>query len=190
MSVFSERLIALRKERGFSQYEFAKVLKMSRSTISGYETEGKEPNYSTLRMFAEFFNVSADFLLGLSDERNHADVVFQKDSTNFKKHFDALPPAEKAIVAETFDSFYVMLFRDVCAADASRLSLYRDLLRSLCSSRSDIRKLVDSHEGSVTDAALLTPLLNLEGEAKKNIGDALDKLMQSDLDAALKKNGK
>lgn len=190
MSVFSDRFIALRKEEGLSQYDFAKKMNMSRSTISGYEVEGKEPNHALLRKFAEHFGVSTDYLLGLTDERHHADVVFQKDSTNFKKHFTELPTAEKAIVSEIFDDFYVLLFRDVCAADVKRLSLYRDLMKSLRNNRSEIKKFIEANSEIITDAEFLSSLVEMENKAKKEICAAFDELLKSDLDIEIKKSAK
>ena len=188
MSLFSDRLISLRKERGLTQYDFAKNLKMSRSTISGYETEGKEPSYSMLRTFAEYFGVSADYLLGLSDERTHVDVVFQKDLANFKKHYEALPFDQKPIVTEILDNVYTLIFRDVCAKDASRLETYRDLFAAIKSNRADVRRLIEDHNGSITDASLLSPLMAKEDIAKSEVGKVLDQLMQSDLQAKLHKD--
>ena len=66
MQSFSNRLIALRKERGLTQAELAKATHLQRSTLSGYETEGKEPNFETLCALAEYFNVTTDYLLGIS----------------------------------------------------------------------------------------------------------------------------
>ena len=43
MDKFSERLVALRKEKDLTQAEFARLCGKQRTTVSGYETEGKEP---------------------------------------------------------------------------------------------------------------------------------------------------
>ena len=188
MSLFSDRLISLRKEMGLTQYEFAKNLKMSRSTISGYEIEGKEPNYTTLRTFAEYFGVSADYLLGLSDERTHVDVVFRKDLSNFKKHYENLPLEQKPIVTEILDNAYTLIFRDMCDKDAARLEMYRDLFATINTNRSEIRRLIEDHDGSITDASLLSPLMEKEDAAKSEVGKVLDKMMQSDLQAKLHKD--
>ncbi len=69
MNTFGKRLTDLRKERGLSQAGIAKYLGMSRSGFQGYETEGKEPNYTMLCRIANYFGVSTDYLLGRSDER-------------------------------------------------------------------------------------------------------------------------
>lgn len=64
------RLEMLRKELGLSQEEFAKKLNMTQQRISAYEKEKREPDIETIKQFADFFNVSIDFLLGKSDIRN------------------------------------------------------------------------------------------------------------------------
>jgi len=72
---FSDRLKELRKEKNLTQEELAKILGISRSTIAGYETERKEPDYETLKKIADFFNVSTDYLLGRTDIYNPADEI-------------------------------------------------------------------------------------------------------------------
>ncbi|WP_417852591.1 helix-turn-helix domain-containing protein [Weissella viridescens] len=44
-------------------------LGLSQNMYSSYEREEKEPTVSTLKKIAKLFNVSADYLLGLSDEK-------------------------------------------------------------------------------------------------------------------------
>lgn len=41
MDKFSERLVALRKEKDLTQAEFARLCGKQRTTVSGYETEAK-----------------------------------------------------------------------------------------------------------------------------------------------------
>ncbi|AKL96307.1 transcriptional regulator [Clostridium aceticum] len=64
---FSHRLKQLRKEKKITQEDLANQLNKTRSTVAGYETERKEPDYDTLKKIAEFFDVSTDYLLGHSD---------------------------------------------------------------------------------------------------------------------------
>ena len=53
----------LRNQYGFSQEELANVLKLNRSTLANYEKGKREPNIETLKLFADFFNTSIDFLV-------------------------------------------------------------------------------------------------------------------------------
>lgn len=50
-----------------SQVALAMALNMSQNSISRYETGEREADYETLIAFADFFNVSVDFLLGRTD---------------------------------------------------------------------------------------------------------------------------
>lgn len=43
------------------------AMNMSQNSISRYETGEREADYKTLIAFADFFNVSIDFLLGRTD---------------------------------------------------------------------------------------------------------------------------
>ena len=62
------RLKHLRKMRKISQLKLALDLNMNQNTISRYETMEREADYATLIKFAEYFDVSLDYLLGRSDE--------------------------------------------------------------------------------------------------------------------------
>ena len=63
------RLKKLRKERRISQLKLAIDLNMNQNTISRYENMEREADYETLIKFADYFNVSLDYLLGRSDHK-------------------------------------------------------------------------------------------------------------------------
>ncbi|WP_339234539.1 helix-turn-helix transcriptional regulator [Oceanobacillus sp. FSL W7-1281] len=67
MNVFSERIVDLRIEHGYSQEEVAKKLNVSASGYGYYEQGRNEPSLETLYKIAEFFQVSIDYLLGKID---------------------------------------------------------------------------------------------------------------------------
>lgn len=184
MKIFSQRLIALRKERDMTQADLAKAIHKTRSTVSGYETEGKEPDYEMLCSLAQFFGVSVDYLLGVEDSRTHSDVVFVNDSINFKKHYDALPVLLRMRVAKIYDDFYLLLHKDMVKHSEERLALYGELFSVLQSNRAEIRKAVDSCDGQVTDPLLLSNLMSLQNTLKNDVAALLDKLLQADIDTA------
>lgn len=64
-SIFAERFLKLRGEQ--TQAEFAKQLGISRQTVGFYEAGQRTPDAMNLRRIAEACNVSADWLIGLSD---------------------------------------------------------------------------------------------------------------------------
>ncbi len=62
------RLKKLRKERNISQLKLAIDLNMNQNSISRYENNEREADYETLIKFADYFDVSLDYLLGRTDE--------------------------------------------------------------------------------------------------------------------------
>jgi len=57
----------LRKKRHISQQALATALNLSQNSISRYETGEREADYTTLVAFADYFNVSIDYLLGRTE---------------------------------------------------------------------------------------------------------------------------
>lgn len=68
--VFPERLSALMKERNVTQEELAHELGIKRQTVSLYKNGQSTPDAAQLKNIAIFFDVSADWLLGLSSKRS------------------------------------------------------------------------------------------------------------------------
>lgn len=66
--VVMNRIRDLRENKNLSQAEIAKVIKTSQQHYSKIES-GKADIYGEkLKLLAEFYNVSVDYILGLSDE--------------------------------------------------------------------------------------------------------------------------
>lgn len=61
---FGEVLKRLRKDKRLTQAELARLTGLKVSAISMYENGNREPNFETLEIFADFFNVDMDVLLG------------------------------------------------------------------------------------------------------------------------------
>ena len=67
MSIFAQRLRELRQEKGLSMKQLAKKLDTTDAAISNWENEINEPKISYLKAIAQYFGVSADYLLGIED---------------------------------------------------------------------------------------------------------------------------
>lgn len=67
MEQFSEKIKQLRIERGLSQYEVARKLGLARTAIGNYEQGIREPSLNVLKKLCDFFDVSADYLLGRTE---------------------------------------------------------------------------------------------------------------------------
>ena len=67
---FGERIIALRKEKGYiTRKSFAEKLGVPETTLRNYEKNEREPGHSFLIELSNIFDVSTDYLLGITDEK-------------------------------------------------------------------------------------------------------------------------
>jgi transcriptional regulator with XRE-family HTH domain len=67
--MFGERLRELRKSNTkYTMKEFGRIFNLAESTISGYETGSRKPDMETIQRFADYFEVSTDYLLGRTDD--------------------------------------------------------------------------------------------------------------------------
>lgn len=72
---FSRSLALLRQERGISQRVAAKELGISQALLSHYENGIREPGLAFVVRACDFYNVSADFLLGRTMTRNGTTIL-------------------------------------------------------------------------------------------------------------------
>lgn len=63
------RIKDLREDADLSQKEISEKIHMHRTTYTRYETGEREIPLHTAILLAEFYNVSLDYLAGLSDEK-------------------------------------------------------------------------------------------------------------------------
>jgi len=73
--MIAERLRDLRHEKGISKRELITALPINYSTYANYESGFREPNSEILQMLARYFNVSMDYLMGMTDNRKKADEI-------------------------------------------------------------------------------------------------------------------
>ena len=71
---FPRTLSLLRKEKGVSQKDAAKELGVSQALLSHYERGLREPGLKFVALAADYYGVSADFLLGRTQSRDGSDV--------------------------------------------------------------------------------------------------------------------
>ena len=81
MATYSERLVELRTEKGYSQKAAAVDLGISQALLSHYEKGIREFNLDFLCRIAEYYNVTTDYILGRTDSRTGLDsrVLEDKD---------------------------------------------------------------------------------------------------------------
>lgn len=70
MSNFAERLKTLRLSKNYTRKELSRLIGISESSINMYERGEREPNFETLELIADFFNVDMNYLLGKTPIKN------------------------------------------------------------------------------------------------------------------------
>lgn len=69
LEAFAVRIKELRDEQGLGVREAAAKMGISHSAILMYEKRRRTPDIEVCRLFADFYNVSGDYLLGRTDKR-------------------------------------------------------------------------------------------------------------------------
>ena len=67
MAIRTDRLKKLREKEEKTQNSLAKELGISQNTYSQYETGARQPSLEMLIKFANYYYVSTDYILGLTD---------------------------------------------------------------------------------------------------------------------------
>jgi transcriptional regulator with XRE-family HTH domain len=63
-----DKIKELRSAKNLTQAELAERIHIAASTISSYEVTDRQPSYDVLIKIAALFNVTTDYLLGVSDK--------------------------------------------------------------------------------------------------------------------------
>ena len=79
--MLGERLKKLRMEKNLKQSDLAEMLHVGTSTVSGWEIGKYYPDYDKLVWLCQFYNVSSDYLIGLTD--NPEDALDKKVLTYY-----------------------------------------------------------------------------------------------------------
>ena len=84
-----ERIKNLRKSKGYSQEELAKLINTTDKTISKWENNRLEPNITSLTLMSNIFNISIDYLVNGTNYKNSNYEylnVFLKSAQEFIKN--------------------------------------------------------------------------------------------------------
>lgn len=69
--MFKDILKNLMEEKGINQRQLSFSANILPTTISGWLNEGRLPDYNALIKLSNYFEISADYLLGLEDDLGH-----------------------------------------------------------------------------------------------------------------------
>lgn len=95
--MFSDRLKQLRKEKNWSQQELATKLDITQGMVGHYESGLKHPSSETLIKIARLFQVSLDYLVGLSKKRGILDEEELKEDPDLMRIVSLMRPKIKGV---------------------------------------------------------------------------------------------
>jgi len=93
--LLKDRLKELRLERDLLQKDIAQILNLTTSAYGYYEQGKRVPDSETIKILSNFYNVSSDYLLGMSDVRNYTEDSNITIALNSNTDYDELPKEAK-----------------------------------------------------------------------------------------------
>lgn len=93
--LLKDRLKELRLERDLLQKDIAQILNLTTSAYGYYEQGKRVPDSETIKILSNFYNVSSDYLLGMSDVRNYTEDSNITIALNSDTDYDNLPKEAK-----------------------------------------------------------------------------------------------
>ncbi len=97
---FCNRLRSLLEERELTQKQLASDLQIPVSTLGGYVQGTSESDFDTLRLIADYFKVTTDYLLD-----HHTDQVRSTEEGDLRRIFRSLTPTQQKIYLEQGRAF-------------------------------------------------------------------------------------
>jgi transcriptional regulator with XRE-family HTH domain len=98
--IFGDVLRDLLDYSGLTQKQLAATLNIAPSTLGNYVRNEREPDHKTLKRFAEYFNVTIDYLL----DNNSAQGITHTEA-ELLRIFRALSPEHQRIYIEQGKAF-------------------------------------------------------------------------------------
>lgn len=111
MPSFGERLRQLRVEKNLTQEELANYFGLHKTRISQYELNKRQADDEMKKKFAKYFNVSLDWMMGLTDIRNYTEDKNITIALHSDNDYDDLPEEAKSEI-NNFIEFIKQKYKD------------------------------------------------------------------------------
>lgn len=105
MDTLGQRIIELRKKKGLSQTDLAKIVGLSYAQIGRYETKGTQPPAEALKKIADALDTTVDYLVyGDTEEKAKASLKDSELLQQFKA-LEQLDDNDKNTIKNIIDAF-------------------------------------------------------------------------------------
>lgn len=99
-----QRLIRLRKERGYTQSEIAEQMGITQKLVSDYELDKLRPHPEMTIRFALAYKVTTDEILGIKHSKPSNESKTSPKILRRLKKIEALPLSQQKFILKTIDS--------------------------------------------------------------------------------------
>lgn len=103
---FGRRLEQLIKEKELTRVQVCQDLHIATSTLSGYIIGTRQPDYDILIRIADYFHVSTDYLLGITNVRKYPEEILDIREGDLVGIYRSLQPKEQDMLMEQARLFY------------------------------------------------------------------------------------
>jgi transcriptional regulator with XRE-family HTH domain len=103
--IILNRIKLLREEFGLKQEDIAKILHVEVAAISKYETGRVPLKDEYIIILCNFFKVSSDYLLGLSNDRTSGTPSVNKEFSAFYENYKDLDEEHKTVLRTMLKAF-------------------------------------------------------------------------------------
>lgn len=102
--MFYDRYAVLCKEKGISPSKAATEMGINKATVSVWKTKGTSPQIVQLEKIADYFDVSTDYLLGKTSQKNHSadNEVKDKELIVLARHMQKIPEKDRRRIMKNF----------------------------------------------------------------------------------------
>ncbi len=115
------RIKEIRKSKKITAKQLADVVNVAESTMSLYENGKREPDFTTFIKIAEFLEVSTDYLLGITDQKespNDKGELSEHETAllnAYRNHLEMQPAVDKLL--GIYNEEYVQLYTAASSKD-------------------------------------------------------------------------
>ena len=158
MDYVSNRIVALREEKGETQQELADAVGITRQSLSRYEIAARTISIDALGQIAQHYNVSVDYLMGFSDVKT--------TKHDMKTACEVTGLSEKAIenIQKTRELFFLEETSDAFESDEF-WGIFYSLSSALCAAK---RAALHADTEEINDNVINT--FGFDEERNKEVG--------------------
>lgn len=105
MKLMGDRIVALRKNKGWSQTELADKLKISLTQMQRYETKGVQPPADVLKKMSDVFDTSIDYIVKGDKDQRAKESLKDSELLALFKAVEVMPVKDQSVVKSLIDAF-------------------------------------------------------------------------------------